>query len=188
MSSEIIKDKEQEKAVEDASKRLQASIKNYSKLFDENPGLLEYFAAAINSDEKPLYLTSEELTKEDIDVFYVQARNNYSEKRYEDALDCFAGMALLDYSDKRGWMGSGVCLEILQRYEKALGCYACAFQLDEKNPLPAFYSVDCHLKLNQTENALDALEKVISLSANKPEYAQQKKEAEELKSKLNSRS
>ncbi|HLB33874.1 MAG: CesD/SycD/LcrH family type III secretion system chaperone [Verrucomicrobia bacterium RIFCSPHIGHO2_12_FULL_41_10] len=128
----------------------------------------------------PLYRYKglKESSMEDI---YSCAYNLYTSKKYEQALNLFRGMAVYNHIDKRVWMGIGACNQILQQYNKAIAAYFYATLLDADDPLPLFYSVECHLALKNYPQALAALEVIKHILEEKPECKVSRERAEEMR-------
>ena len=131
----------------------------------------------------PLYVTRG-LAKQDLDALYVTAYNLYSDKKYKEALPIFEAMTFYNHFDKRGWLGSAACCQVLCRYEDALSCYSSVALLDGNDPLPLFHSVECYFALKKYPEALSALEAVLLLTKKNPEFAHLKNWATKMKETL----
>ena len=131
----------------------------------------------------PLYITRG-LPKEHLETLYVMAYNLYSQEKFKEALQVFETMAFYNHLDKRAWIGAAACSKMLKRYDQALTEYACAALIDGEDPAPAFHAFDCYLALKKYSEARSALDAVISLSENKPQYADFEKRARALKKSL----
>jgi len=117
----------------------------------------------------PLYFTYG-LTQEHLDVLFETAYNLYSEKKYKEALSVFARITIWNHFDKRGWIGSGVCWQLLHRYNNAIDCYSCASLIDIKDPLPIFHAIECYIALKMYSDAHSALDVIKTLIKDKPEF------------------
>ena len=128
----------------------------------------------------PLYRhkSIKESSMEDI---YSCAYNLYNSKKYEQALILFQGMAIYNHIDKRAWMGVGACNQMLQQYNKAIPAYFYTTLLDPDDPLPLFYSVECHLALKNYPQARAALEAIKPILEDKPECKISRTRAEEMR-------
>lgn len=124
------------------------------------------------------------MSKQQLENLYAVAYNLYSAEQYEEAGKLFRAMTLLNYTDKKSWLGAAACLEMLKKYDKAIAGYFCAFSLDPLDPLPALHLFDCHLALKNYPAALSSLEMVILRCSKKTEYADIKKRAESLRNTL----
>jgi type III secretion system low calcium response chaperone LcrH/SycD len=117
----------------------------------------------------PLYFTYG-LTQEHLDVLFETAYNLYYEKKYKEALSVFARITILNHFDKRGWIGSGVCWQILHRYNDAIDCYSRASLIDIKDPLPIFHAIECYIALKMNSDANSALEVIKPLIKDNPKF------------------
>ena len=118
----------------------------------------------------PLYITRG-LTKEDLDALYIIAYNLYSEKKYQEAVQIFETIAFYNHFDRRGWMGTAACYQMLGRYSDAIISYSSASLIDVQDPLPIFHSVECYIALKRYPEALSALEAILTLTKNNSEFA-----------------
>jgi type III secretion system low calcium response chaperone LcrH/SycD len=131
----------------------------------------------------PFYL-SRGLKKEDLDAIYVIAYNLYSEKEYVKALQFFQAMAFYNHFDKRGWIGSAACYQILGSYDNALLCYSYASLIDAKDPLPLLHSVECYIALKRNADALGAVEAMLLVTQKNPDFDNLKNWAMQMKEVL----
>lgn len=131
----------------------------------------------------PLYL-SRGVNKEDLDALYVMAYNLYSEKKYQKALQIFQTIAFYNHFDKRGWIGSAACCQLLGRYRRAASCYAYASLIDGEDPAPFFHAIECYIALRSYDEARSALESVLLLAEKKPNFARLKNWATKIKEVL----
>lgn len=131
----------------------------------------------------PLYL-SRGLSEQDLDAVYVMGYDLYSEKKYKKALRIFQTIAFYNHFDKRGWMGSAACYQLLGRYRKAISCYAYASLIDSQDPVPVFHAIECYIALNSNEEARSALEALLLLTEKRPEFDELKNWATRMKEVL----
>jgi len=146
-----------------------------------NDGKIEKALEALLTKGIPLSITLGVLTKKDFDVLYATAYNLYAEKKYPRALANFSFMTIYDHFDKRGWIGSAACWQVLKNYKNALNCYSKASALDIKDPLPIFHSVECYIILKMYSEARSALKVVEPLIKNNPEFASFQRGAAKMK-------
>jgi type III secretion system low calcium response chaperone LcrH/SycD len=117
----------------------------------------------------PLYIT-QGLTKQDLNALYIIAYNLYSEKKYQKAVSIFETMSFYNHLDKRGWMGTAACYQMLGRYDDAVLCYSFASLLDVENPLPIFHSIECYIARRKYSEALSALGAILVLLKKTSEF------------------
>lgn len=117
----------------------------------------------------PLYL-SRGLNKQHLDTLYVIAYNLYAEKKYQKALQIFQIMSFYNHFDKRAWLGNAACFQMLKRYEEAISSYSYVALIDNKDPLPLFHSVECYSLLGKYPEANAALEVLMSMVEEDPQF------------------
>lgn len=117
----------------------------------------------------PLYV-SYGLTKQHLEALYETGYNLYAEKKYIKALGVFSNMTLLNHFDKRGWMGSAACHQLLQQYEDAITSYSYASRIDIQDPLPIFRTIECYIALKKYDEILSALEVIKPLVKDNPKF------------------
>ncbi len=155
--------------IEEPKSKVKNSARNIEDLF--NPLLTEGV---------PLYLTRG-LTNQDLDALYVIAYNLYAEKKYQAALQIFQGMLFYNHFDKRGWLGTAACLQMLKRYQDAILSYSYVSLLDSEDLLSLFHSIECYIALERYADADSALEVLISLAGKNSKFAHLKDWAVKLK-------
>lgn len=152
------------------------SIKNSARKMEEtfNPLLTKGV---------PLYITRG-LTKQDLDALYIIAYNLYSEGKYQKAVQVFETMTFYNHFDKRGWIGTAACYQVLGRYNDAILCYSFASLIDVQDPLPVFHSIECYVALKRYSEALAALDAILLLTDKNAEFANFKNWAMKMKETL----
>lgn len=131
----------------------------------------------------PLYLLRG-VSKQDLDALYVMAYNLYSEKKYQRAFQIFQAIALYNHFDKRGWMGSAACCQLLGNYRAAVSCYAYASLIDAEDPVPLFHAIECYIALKSYDEAHSALGAMLLLAEKNSKFAQLKNWATKMKEAL----
>ena len=97
---------------------------------------------------------------EELEALYHVAYELYGQRRYEDAKAVFQFLTLHEHADGRFWFGLGGCCQHLREYESAITAYGCATLVDVTNPVYAFHGGECHMALQDWENAGKAVEAV----------------------------
>lgn len=127
-------------------------------------------------DEQHPYHTFEEILcvpKEKIDEAYAVGKELFDKKYYSDACDVFFLLTQLNPYFANIWVAMGLCWHNLQEYDSALGNYAIAILLNEKNPEPYLYSIECYLlqkNIAHAKETIDLVTPIIEQSANKVEF------------------
>lgn len=120
------------------------------------------------------------ITDKEMEGIYATAYNFYSHGKFDRAEDIFSALCQMDHYKSKYWLGLGASRQMQKKYEKAIDAYGLATLMDINNPLPAFYTAHCLLKLNNKENAIKAFEAVILLCGDKEEHKEVKSQTEQL--------
>lgn len=105
-----------------------------------------------------------------IDAAYSQAYRLYNTGKYEDAVQLFRVLLLLDPTDGKHYLGLAACMHMLKEYECAVQLYMIAGMMNPKNPIPHFHASDCYIELGDRVSAILCLEMAVMYSEEKPEY------------------
>ena len=126
------------------------------------------------------------VSKEQIEGLYALAYNLYTAGNFKDAGTVFQALCLYSHKDPRFWMGLAGCRQAQNDLKGAIDAYSMAgtVQLLE-NPVPFLYAARCYIKLGDKENAVGAINGLLTLGDTKnPEHAKCHEQARELLSML----
>lgn len=152
--------------------KIKSSIKNIEEIF-----------RPLLKDGVPLYL-SRGVSEKDLDALYVMAYNLYAEKKYQEALQIFQAIVFYNHFDKRGWIGTGACCQLLHRYRDAISSYAYASLINSEDPLPLFHAIECYIALKSYDEARSAIEAMLLLTEKNVQFDQLKNWAMKMKETL----
>lgn len=110
------------------------------------------------------------ITDKEMEALYATAYNFYSHGKFDRAKNTFVTLTQLDQYQPKYWVGLGATRQMLKEYQAAIDAYGFSMLLDSSNPKPAFYAANCFMKLNQHDKAMLALEAVIEISKDNPDY------------------
>jgi len=99
-----------------------------------------------------------DIPDDEMEELYAEAYTLYADDEFKAASNGFRFLIILDPYQPRFWMGLGACLQLLQRFEKALQAYAVVTLLDHTNPAPHLYAHDCYKAIGNEKEALIAIE------------------------------
>ena len=122
------------------------------------------------------------VSKDHLEGLYALAYNLYTAGNFKDAGTVFQALCLYDHKDSRFWMGLGGCRQAQSDFKGAIDAYSMAgtVQLLE-NPVPFLYAARCYIKLGDRENAIGAINGLLTLGDEKnPEHAKCHAQAREL--------
>jgi len=135
-------------------------------------------------DIRPIYI-QRGLTKKNMRDIYLMGLRLYEAQKFNEAFLCFHLMTLLDWGDKKAWLGSAACLEVLKEYPMAILCYMTTVLIDSNDPMPLLRCFHCYLQNHDQKNALALLENAIKVADKNPDlYSALKEEAIKLKELL----
>lgn len=126
-----------------------------------------------SKEETHHHYTFEEILcvpREKIDAAYAVGKELFEKKYFSDACDVFFLLTQLNPYYANVWIAMGLCWQNLQQYDSALGIYAVAILLNEKNPEPYLNSIECYLAQKNSSEAklmIDLVSPVIEKHANK---------------------
>lgn len=97
-------------------------------------------------------------------ALYAIAYNAYQSGNYQDSTAFFRLLAFQNNDNKSAWMGLGASLQMLKKYEEAIGAYGFAAVLDPDDPYVHLHAAECFHALNDKEKALLALNSALASS------------------------
>ena len=127
------------------------------------------------------------VTKDQTEGLYALAYNLYTAGNFKDAGTVFQALCLYDHKDSKFWMGLGGCRQAQGDLKGAIDAYSMAGTVKLlKDPIPFLYAARCYIKLGDRENAIGAVNGLLTLGdENKPEHAKCHEQARELLNMLN---
>jgi type III secretion system low calcium response chaperone LcrH/SycD len=109
-------------------------------------------------------------SEEQIEGLYNTGYHLYQSGAYDEALNVFRPLALLDSGEARNWIALGGCHQMKGEFEQALQFYGNAMMIDPANPSPVFNALECNLALKKYPEAKSAAEYIIATATDKPEH------------------
>lgn len=114
-------------------------------------------------------VTHPHVTKEGIEDLYAFAYGFYESGHYEKSMHFFRFLTLVDFENRKHWMGLGAAYQMLKQYERALQCYAQAALLNPNEPYAHWHAAECFLALNLKVEAEYAMTSAHTLAISNPE-------------------
>lgn len=134
---------------------------------------------AENIMEKGMFLKDAMgLSGEMVEAIYSFAYHLYSIGKYEEAMQIFRLLIMLDPLQPRFPLGLAACFHMLKDYHCAASSYMLCTLLDGNDPLPHYHAADCYTELKQPEIAADQLRICIAKCGNVEEFQPIKARAE----------
>jgi len=105
-----------------------------------------------------------------VEGLYSQAYRLYNTGRYNDAIQLFRLLIMIDSTEAKYSMGLAACFHMLKEYQSAVSTYALCGIIDPDSPVPHYHSSDCYMQMGDPVSAIISLEMAIKRTANKPEF------------------
>lgn len=156
------------------------TTKKPSDIYDQAIDYIAEAFIAILAKNIPFYQVNQ-IPLQKLNQCYTTAYNLYTSGKYAEAKNIFLYLAFHCHAEKKTWVGLAACCQMLQQYPQAISTYNHVKKLDPSDPVPSFHLFNCYIELKKYPEALASLESVILRSLNKPEYADLKQQAENLK-------
>lgn len=148
----------------------------------ENPELAQKLAREVFQQlEKNPGLTLKDvigISDETFEEIYTLAYNYYNRGKYRESIPIFEFLAGASPTTFKYVLGLAASYHQIQAYEDAIVGFTFALELDPSNPIPAYYAIDCFLKINRPEEALECAELTSFICDQRPEYAAFKQRAD----------
>jgi type III secretion system low calcium response chaperone LcrH/SycD len=113
-----------------------------------------------------------------LEEVYCLAYNFYNQGKYRESISLFEFLAGACPKTYKYILGLASSYHQIQAYNEAFVGFYIALHLEPNNPIPAYYSMDCLLKQNLAEEALEFAEAASQICENRPEYAELKQRCE----------
>ncbi len=147
-------------------------------LTTEDEALLEELVKFFN--EGGTVKTLRDISPATIETLYAQGYNLYQTGKFDDALQIFKLLTILDHYDVRFPMGAGLCQQRLDHHEAAVECFSAAAIVDIKNPEPPYCAAESLIQMSRWTEAESGLFSATQLAGNKPEFQALKERASQL--------
>lgn len=118
------------------------------------------------------------INDETLEEIYSLAYGYYDQGKYKESLSLFYLLTGISPKTYKYVFGLASSFHQMQAYEDAAFGFYLAFNLEPDNPLPAYYTTDCFLKLGLLEEATECAEVTILACDGRPEFQELKKRCE----------
>lgn len=118
-----------------------------------------------------------EVNPQTLENVYAQAYRLYNTGKYDEALQLFRILVVLNAMEPKYILGLAASFHLLKEYQNAIQSYTLCSTLDPKSPLPSYHSADCFIQMKDDLSAMVCLEMAIERAGNQPEYAKIKERA-----------
>lgn len=99
---------------------------------------------------------------ESLEALYLFAYSSYDKGKYEESTSLFRILTLQKKECRHYWMGYGASLQMLKRYEEAIGAYGYAAILDSKDPFVHLHAAECYHALKDHSKSMLALDSALT--------------------------
>lgn len=142
----------------------------------EHKEKLRAFASTITEGKTPKEAMG--LSDDYVEGMYSFAYRLYTMGKYDQALQLFRLMVMLNPMDPRFLLGLAACFHMLKNYEDASSSYMLCSILNPSDPIPYYHVSDCFIQLENYSMAYDSLNLCIANAKGKADYDQIKNRAE----------
>ncbi|MCL2000574.1 MAG: SycD/LcrH family type III secretion system chaperone [Planctomycetes bacterium] len=119
-------------------------------------------------------------TDEELEAVYAVAHNQFSARKYAEAIDLFRFLCLYDHTEPRWFYSLGVARQHTGDHAGAVEAYGMATLLDVEDPLPQTQAGYCLLAMERWPEAQNALEGALMACGDDESHADVKRQAESL--------
>jgi type III secretion system low calcium response chaperone LcrH/SycD len=137
---------------------------------------LKKFASDLTKGKNPKEAMG--LSDDYIEGMYSFAYRLYSTGKYDQALQLFQLLVMLDPTQSRYLLGLAACFHMLKEYENASSSYMLCSVVDPDDPLPYYHASDCFIQIENPRMAYDSLKICIAKCGDDEKYKQVKDRAE----------
>lgn len=114
------------------------------------------------------------ISQDTLESLYALGHSSYTSGNFHDAQTVFQALTIYSPNDYRFWMGLAGCRQAQKQYEAAIDAYQMAAVASLlKNPEPFLYASRCLLQLGRKEDAVVALNMLLSIGSEKDPRHQQ---------------
>jgi type III secretion system low calcium response chaperone LcrH/SycD len=139
-------------------------------IFNELDAVQQQLASVGGIPEKHLTAGSLSFSEDARKGLYATAFHLYQNGKYQEAVDCFRILVLIDAPERNHWMGYAATLQMLKRYEEALYAYSVAAIMKPEDPHAHIYAANCCFSSEQIERGLQALDSADDAINGQEEY------------------
>ena len=111
------------------------------------------------------------LTDAMVEGIYGQAYRLYNTGKYQDAIQVFRLLVMINAMEKKYVMGLAACFHMMKKYSNAAETYSIVAVMDPQNPIPFYHASDCFVQIGDVVGALVSLESAVKRCGDKPEFS-----------------
>lgn len=110
------------------------------------------------------------LSDQMVEGIYGQAYQLYQTGRYNDAIQLFRLLIMINSTEPKYAFGLAACFHMMKEYKIAAETYSICALIDIQSPVPHYHASDCYLQMKDNISALVALELAVKRAGQKTEY------------------
>lgn len=110
------------------------------------------------------------LTDDEVEAIYMIAYNHYNQQKYEESAKTFSMLMLFNPLEYKYLFGAASAYFMVGLYEDACIAYLMCTGLESEHPEPWLHMAECLIKVEQSKDAREPLEKAIEVAGDAPEY------------------
>lgn len=118
------------------------------------------------------------VSEEVLEEIYALAHGYYNQGKYLEANSLFQFLIGTSPAEYKYALGLGASFHQMGIYQEAGYSFYLAHTIDEENPIPAYYIVDCFLKQGRQEEAKELAQMTVELCGKREEFEEIKQRCE----------
>lgn len=109
-----------------------------------------------------------QFSQDTVEALYAFGFGFYQHGKFDQAVHFFRFLTLIDFNQRKHWMGLGASYQMLKDYARAIQCFGYAAMLNPSDPYAHFHAAECFLSLKETEKAKEALKSAETVAKKAP--------------------
>lgn len=109
------------------------------------------------------------LTSDELEALYCAGHNLYAQERYSEAFKIFSSLMMYSHHEPRYAKALAGAAKMIGRYDDALRQYMYVVVAEPLDPVPLYHCADCLIQLGKKEEAVEALDLVLTMCAAAPD-------------------
>lgn len=127
------------------------------------------------------------LSDDELEALYAFGLSHYNQGRYAEAMKIFSRLVTLHHGQTRYYNALAASHQMLGQHERAVHYWGVSQLLDPKDPVPTFHTGQSLLALGLVDDALDALDLVVTQCQRQNQHPELAARAEALRTLVRSK-
>jgi len=105
-----------------------------------------------------------------VEGIYSQAYRLYNAGKYNDAVQLFRLLIMLNSTEAKYTLGFAACFHMMKKHKPAIDAYTLCSVIDPTSPVPYYHAADCYIQMNDPASAVISLEMAVKRAGETPEF------------------